>query len=458
MKLRYLKLDKVKGPLIILDGVKEAMNEEEVRIFVGENDVRRGKVVLIDGEKVIIQVFEGTGMMGVENSQVEFTGKVMDVGVDDTMFGRTFNGIGEPIDGGGYYPSHTRPISAGSINPIRRVYPRDFIQTGISAIDGLTTLIKGQKLPIFSSDGIEHNRLIAQIVRQSKISDETGAKFGIIFGAMGLKYDEANYFKRQFEASGASEKVISFINLAHEPIAQRIITPKLALAVAEYFAFEKGMDILVILSNMTSYCEALREISSQRDEVPSRKGYPGYLYSDLASIYERAGIVEGSGGSITQIPILTMPNDDITHPIPDLTGYITEGQIMLSKELSLQGIYPPISILPSLSRLMKDGIGEGYTREDHADVSSQIFAAYSKVGDIRELAGVIGSDDLSENDKKYLAFGDALEKRLLNQGDQDRSVEETLDLMWDLLRLLPSSDLDRIDPKLKEKYLGVGKR
>ena len=339
------------------------------------------------------------------------------------------------------------------LNPVKREYPRNFIQTGISAIDGLTTLIRGQKLPIFSGNGLPHDQLAAQIVKQASLGGDSDEKFAIVFAAMGVKYDVAEFFRRTFEESGVADHVVMYLNLANDPVVERLITPKVALTAAEYLAFEKGMHILVILTDITSFAEAMREVSSSKGEIPSRKGYPGYLYSELATLYERAGIVRGGTGSVTQIPILTMPNDDITHPIPDLTGYITEGQIVLERQLHGQAIYPPINVLPSLSRLMKDGIGEGYTREDHQDVANQLFSCYAKVGDARALASVIGEDELSPLDKKYLEFGNAFEQQFVGQGpDENRSIQETLDLGWKLLGMIPRDELDRIDTKILDKY------
>ena len=380
--------------------------------------------------------------------------------VSDSFFGpdilgRTFNGIGEPIDGLGEIKAECRlNVNGLPLNPVTREYPRNYIRTGISAIDGLTTLIRGQKLPIFSGNGLPHDRLAAQIVKQASLGDAASdEKFAIVFAAMGVKYDVANFFRKTFEESGVSDHVVMYLNLANDPVVERLITPKVALTAAEYLAFEKGMHILVILTDMTSFAEAMREVSSSKGEIPSRKGYPGYLYSELATLYERAGIVQGVDGSVTQIPILTMPNDDITHPIPDLTGYITEGQIVLDRQLHGQAIYPPINVLPSLSRLMKDGIGKGYTREDHQDVANQLFSCYAKVGDARALASVIGEDELSPLDKTYLKFGEAFEHEFVGQGEEEnRTIEETLDKGWELLRMLPREELDRIDTKILDKF------
>lgn len=378
----------------------------------------------------------------------------MEIALSPDMLGRTFNGIGQPIDNLGPITSTLkRDVNGLPLNPVKREYPRNYIRTGISAIDGLTTLIRGQKLPIFSGNGLPHDQLAAQIVKQASLGENSDEEFAIVFGAMGVKHDVADFFRRTFEESGVSDHVAMFLNLANDPVVERLITPKVALTVAEYLAFEKGMHILVILTDMTSFAEAMREVSSSKGEIPSRKGFPGYLYSELATIYERAGIVAGAKGSVTQLPILTMPNDDITHPIPDLTGYITEGQIVLDRNLHGQSVYPPINILPSLSRLMKDGIGEGYTRIDHQDLANQLFSAYAKVGEARNLASVIGEDELSPIDKKYLAFGKAFEERYIGQGmEENRTMEETLDLGWELLKMLPREELDRIDTKILEQF------
>ena len=394
--------------------------------------------------------------MSLKNTHTKLTGHPMEIALSPDILGRTFNGIGNPIDGLGPIASTLRrDVNGSPLNPVKREYPRNYIRTGISAIDGLTTLIRGQKLPIFSGNGLPHDELAAQIVEQASLGDgeNEDEPFAVVFAAMGVKYDVAEYFKRRFAECGVSDHVAMFLNLSNDPVAERLITPKVALTVAEYLAFEKNMHILVILTDMTSFAEAMREVSSSRGEIPSRKGYPGYLYSELATIYERAGIVDGANGSVTQLPILTMPNDDITHPIPDLTGYITEGQIVLDRNLHGQAVYPPISILPSLSRLMKDGIGKGYTREDHQDLANQLFSAYAKVGEARNLASVIGEDELSPIDKQYLKFGEEFEKRYIGQGPtENRTMMETLDLGWELLGLLPKEELDRIDTKLIEKY------
>ena len=404
----------------------------------------------------MIQVFESTAEMSLLNTRTTLTGRPMEIALSEDLLGRTFNGIGQPIDGlGPVRPEVMRDVNGQPMNPCSREYPRNYICTGISAIDGLTTLIRGQKLPIFSGNGLPHDELAAQIVEQASLGDdaEDSGQFAVVFAAMGVKYDVAEYFKRRFEECGASSHVVMFLNLSNDPVVERLITPKVALTAAEYLAFEKNMHILVILTDMTSFAEAMREVSSLKGEIPSRKGYPGYLYSEFAALYERAGIVKGASGSVTQIPILTMPNDDITHPIPDLTGYITEGQIVLERALHQKNIYPPINVLPSLSRLMKDGIGAKYTREDHQDVANQLFSSYARVGEARDLASVIGEDELSPIDKKYLQFGTAFEREFVGQGaNENRTIAETLDIGWRLLHILPREELDRIDTKILEKY------
>lgn len=454
MRKEYLTLNRVQGPLIVLSNVKDVAYDEIVDIIVDGKDKKKGKVVQIHKDKAIIQVFESTIGMSVDNTSVHFRGESLKIPLSKDILGREFNGVGECRDKGGeIYSSKKYDVNGRPMNPVARKYPRDYIQTGISSIDCLSTLIRGQKLPIFSGNGMQHNELAAQIVKQAKISEENEDNFCIVFGAMGIKYDDANFFKKNFEEAGVLEKVVMFTNLADDPIVERIVTPRCALTAAEYLAFEEGMHVLVILTDITSYCEALRELSSLREEVPSRKGYPGYLYSDLASLYERAGMMIGKQGSITQIPILTMPNDDITHPIPDLTGFITEGQIVLSRGIQQRDIYPSVNILPSLSRLMKDGIGEGFTREDHSEVSNQIFAAYSKVQDVIALAQVIGEEELSELDKNYMEFGRVFENRFLKQDyDENREMEETLDLAWQVLGILPRKELDRVSPDILNKY------
>lgn len=455
MSIEYLGLSGINGPLVVLEGLQGAMYDELVDMTVDGKDKRVGRIIQMDQDKAVVQVFEGTEGMALRNTHTRLTGRPMEIAVSEEMLGRTFDGIGRPIDGMGEIVSDEhRDINGKPLNPVSREYPRNYIRTGLSAIDGLTTLIRGQKLPIFSGNGLPHDNLAAQIVTQSSLGDEAAdEKFGIVFAAMGVKYDVSDYFRRTFEESGVSDHVAMFINHANDPVVERLITPKIALTLAEYLAFEKDMNILVILTDMTSFCEALREVSSSKGEIPSRKGYPGYLYSELATIYERAGIVKGGKGSVTQIPILTMPNDDITHPIPDLTGYITEGQIVLDRNLNGQSVYPPINVLPSLSRLMKDGIGEGFTREDHQSVANQLFSCYAHVGDVRALASVIGEDELSDIDKLYLKFGREFEGRFVNQDIHDnRTILQTLDIGWELLRILPKEELDRIDTKLLAKY------
>lgn len=457
MKKEYLKLDKVEGALIELSDVHEIKYGEVVEVENNLGEKILGKVIKVDKNKAVVQIFGTTLGISINNTKVSFKGKPFEIPLSKDILGRVFNGVGMPIDGGGdIYSDKFYNVNGRPINPVSREYPRDYIQTGISAIDALTTLIRGQKLPIFSGAGLPHNELAAQIVRQAKIKSrgEESDNFSIVFAAIGVKRDEAFYFTEEFRKAGVQDRVVMYLNYADDPIMERIIAPRCALTAAEYLAFEENHHVLVIMTDITSYCEALREISSLREEVPSRKGYPGYLYSDLASLYERAGMIKDAEGSVTLIPILTMPNDDITHPIPDLTGYITEGQIVLSRDLYQKGIYPPIDVLPSLSRLMKDGIGEGYTREDHPDVANQLFSAYSKVQDIRALAQIVGEDDLSDKDKKYLEFGNAFEERFLSQDvNESRDMLDTLNLSWELLRILPRDELDRLSPELIEKYM-----
>lgn len=470
---QYLRLDRVEGPLIVLSGIAEAAYGEILHVTDGQGRLRKAKVIKLDGDVVVAQVFEGTAGLSTVDTTVQFTGKPFEIKLSRHILGRTFNGLGEPIDGGGMvFPKALYNINGRAINPISRRYPRDFVQTGISTIDTLATLIRGQKLPIFSGNGLPHNALAAQIAAQARLastkarstsagastkapSASSGASgggaspFAIVFAAIGVKHDDAAFFRRAFEESGAQDHVVMFQNLANDPIVERISTPRCALTAAEYLAFEEGYHVLVVMTDLTSYCEALREIASAREEVPSRKGYPGYLYSDLASLYERAGMIQGKSGSITFLPILTMPNDDISHPIPDLTGYITEGQIVLSRSLANDGIYPPVDVLPSLSRLMKDGIGEGYTTVDHPDVANQLFALYSKVQSVRGLAMIIGESDLSETDQRYMAFGRAFEARFVRQDyKENRDVTESLEIAWELISMLPKSELTRLSSEL----------
>lgn len=456
MSIEYLGLSEINGPLIAIEGVQGAFYDEIVEFAVEGKKKKLGRIVEINEDKAVIQVFESTAEMSLLNTRTTLTGHPLEIALSEDLLGRTFNGIGQPIDGLGPIRAEVmRDVNGQPMNPCTREYPRNYIRTGISAIDGLTTLIRGQKLPIFSGNGLPHDALAAQIVEQASLGDDAdeSEEFAVVFAAMGVKYDVAEYFKRRFEECGASSHVVMFLNLSNDPVVERLITPKVALTAAEYLAFEKNMHILVILTDMTSFAEAMREVSSLKGEIPSRKGYPGYLYSELAALYERAGIVKGSTGSVTQIPILTMPNDDITHPIPDLTGYITEGQIVLERALHQKNIYPPINVLPSLSRLMKDGIGAKYTREDHQDVANQLFSSYARVGEARDLASVIGEDELSPVDKKYLEFGASFEREFVGQGAyENRTIEETLDIGWRLLKILPREELDRIDTKILDKY------
>lgn len=452
MIIEHIGLSQINGSLIVLDNIKDASYDEMVELRLEDGSSRTGRIVEIEGEKVVIQVFEGTKGLSLVNTKTRMTGHPIELSLSPEIVGRVFDGLGRPIDGlGEVYPVEKRDVNSSPINPVSRVYPKNYINTGISSIDALMTPIRGQKLPIFSGSGMKHNELAVQIVRQASISDSED--FAIVFAAMGVKNDVASYFRSSFEKANVMHKVVMFLNLSNDPIVERIITPRCALTAAEYLAFTLEKNVLVILTDMTSYAEAVREFSSSKGEIPARKGFPGYLYSDFASLYERAGIIEGSKGSLTQIPILTMPNDDITHPIPDLTGYITEGQIVLDRELDSKGIYPPIGILPSLSRLMKDGIGEGFTREDHSILANQLFSSYAKVQDAKSLASVIGEDELSASDKRLLQFGKDFEAKFISQSPyENRSIQKTLDLGWELLSELPREDLDRVDDKTIEKY------
>lgn len=452
MIIEHIGLSQINGSLIVLDNIKDASYDEMVELRLEDGSSRTGRIVEIEGEKVVIQVFEGTKGLSLVNTKTRMTGHPIELSLSPEIVGRVFDGLGRPIDGlGEVYPVEKRDVNSSPINPVSRVYPKNYINTGISSIDALMTLIRGQKLPIFSGSGMKHNELAVQIVRQASISDSED--FAIVFAAMGVKNDVASYFRSSFEKANVMHKVVMFLNLSNDPIVERIITPRCALTAAEYLAFTLEKNVLVILTDMTSYAEAVREFSSSKGEIPARKGFPGYLYSDFASLYERAGIIEGSKGSLTQIPILTMPNDDITHPIPDLTGYITEGQIVLDRELDSKGIYPPIGILPSLSRLMKDGIGEGFTRGDHSILANQLFSSYAKVQDAKSLASVIGEDELSASDKRLLQFGKDFEAKFISQSPyENRSIQKTLDLGWELLSELPREDLDRVDDKTIEKY------
>jgi V/A-type H+-transporting ATPase subunit B len=449
----YETIKEIRGPLILVEKASGVAFDELVEIEMPSGEKRSGRVLEVGMGYAVVQVFEGTTGISARGTKVRFLGKTMEASVSETMLGRIFDGLGRPLDGGPpVLAEERRDINGSPINPASRAYPEDFIQTGISAIDGMNTLVRGQKLPIFSGGGLPHNMLAAQIARQATVRGER-EEFAVVFAAMGIKYDEALFFKKFFEETGAIKRVAMFINLADEPAMVRLITPRMALTLAEYLAFERDMHVLVILTDMTSYCEALREISSAREEVPGRQGYPGYMYSDLASIYERAGRAIGKKGSITQMPILTMPADDITHPIPDLTGYITEGQIVLDRGLYNRGIYPPVNVLMSLSRLMKEGIGPGKTREDHGDVSNQLYASYSRGQELRSLAIIVGEESLSETDRKYLRFADAFERRFLSQGFyENRSIEETLDIGWEVLSIIPESELTNIKDVYIEKY------
>lgn len=452
--IEYRGVTSVDGPIVVVRRTENIFYNETVSVRDRNGEKRLGRVIDMNEKAAVVQIFGSTTGIDLEESSYEFLDSPLELRVGEELLGRVFNGLGEPIDG---YPeiisSEFVNVNGNPINPYSRSYPRDFIQTGISAIDGMNSLVRGQKLPIFSGNGLPHNKLAAQIIRQAKLlgADE---QFVMVFAGMGIKYDVARFFINTFEESGVLSKVVMFQSLADAPSIERIMTPRCALTAAEYLAFKKGMHVLVVLTDMTNYCEALREISTTRGEVPGRKGYPGYLYSDLAELYERAGKIKDSEGSITQIPILTMPNDDISHPIPDLTGYITEGQIVLDREMDSKGIYPPVAGLPSLSRLMKDGIGKNMTREDHANVSSQLFAAYSKVKSIRNLASIIGEEELSPLDRKYLEFGNKFESEFLTQGEyEDRSIEQTLEIGWKCLSVLPKEELFRIKPEFIEKYL-----
>jgi V/A-type H+-transporting ATPase subunit B len=460
MILDYIGVKGINGPLIVLDNVENASFEEIVDIRLDDGTMRQGRIVQMDGKRIVVQVFEGTRGISLTNTRTRLMGHPMEMPLSPEILGRVFDGSGRPIDGlGEIFPVKKANVNGTPINPVSRLYPKNYINTGISTIDTLMTLIRGQKLPIFSGSGMKHNELAVQIARQAKISDTEGGNFAIVFAAMGVKSDVADYFRRSFEESGILQRVVMFLNLANDPIIERILTPRCALTVAEYLAFELGMHILVIMTDMTSYAEALREFSSSKGEIPGRKGFPGYLYSDLASLYERAGMIRGKTGSVTQIPILTMPNDDVTHPVPDLTGYITEGQIVLDRSLDASGVYPPVAVLPSLSRLMKDGIGAGYTREDHSALSNQLFAAYAKVMDARSLASVIGEEELSPEDKKYIEFGKQFEAKFVNQSSsENRSIEQSLDLGWELLTTLPREALDRVKDTILDKYYEPAKK
>ncbi|HOX96831.1 MAG TPA: V-type ATP synthase subunit B [bacterium] len=460
MNTQYKTIREVAGPLVVVKDVKDVCYEEMVEVELGNGARRRGRVLEVSTDTAVVQMFESSSGIDVTNASVRFLGKTMQLGVSEDMLGRVFNGAALPKgDMPAIIPEKYVDINGAPINPFSRDFPDDFFQTGISAIDVLSTLVRGQKLPIFSGAGLPHSELAAQIARQAKVVKDNlkgndKEKFAIVFGAMGVTFEEAEFFINEFKNTGAIDRSVLFVNLADDPVVERITLPRIALSTAEYLAFEKGMHVLVILTDLTNYCEALREISAARKEIPGRRGYPGYLYTDLASLYERAGRIKGRTGSVTQIPILTMPEDDKTHPIPDLTGYITEGQIYVSRELHRKGIYPPIDILPSLSRLMSKGIGEGKTREDHSGVANQLFAAYANGKQAKELSVILGESALSEAERAYVKFADAFENRFVRQGKhEDRSIQESLNLAWELFALLPKDELKRLKPEMIEKYL-----
>lgn len=454
MRKEYKTIREVAGPLMLVDQVEGVKYDELVEIEQSDGRIRRGKVLEINQDKALLQLFEGSQGLRISDSSAKFLGHSIELSVAPDMLGRVFDGMGRPIDGGAeLIPEKRLDINGAPINPAARDYPNEFIQTGISAIDGLNTLVRGQKLPVFSGSGLPHANLAAQIARQAKVRG-TGEGFAVVFAAVGITFEEADFFTSDFRATGAIDRTVTFINLANDPAIERIATPRMALTAAEYLAYDLGMHVLVIITDITNYAEALREVSAARKEVPGRRGYPGYLYTDLATMYERAGRIKGNPGSITMIPILSMPEDDITHPIPDLTGYITEGQIILGRELHRKGVTPPINVLPSLSRLKDKGIGRGKTREDHADTMNQLFAAYSRGKDAKELAVILGDAALSDTDKLYAKFADAFEEEYVSQGFYtNRSIEETLDLGWKLLSILPRAELKRIRDEYLDKYL-----
>lgn len=453
----YRSIQEVAGPLMMVSGVEGVKYDELGEVELSSGEVRRCKVLEVNGDTVLVQLFESATGINLAESKVRFLGKSLDFGVSPDILGRVFSGMGKPIDGGpDIIPEKRMDINGAPINPAAREYPAEFIQTGVSAIDGLNTLVRGQKLPIFSGSGMPHANLAVQIARQAKVRG-TDSKFAVVFAAMGITFEDAEYFINDFKATGAIDRSVVFVNLANDPAVERISTPRMALTAAEYLAFEQGMHVLVIMTDITNYAEALREVSAAKKEVPGRRGYPGYLYTDLATMYERAGRMKGKEGSITMIPILTMPEDDKTHPIPDLTGYITEGQIILSRDLYKRGIQPPINVLPSLSRLKDKGIGKGKTREDHADTMNQLFAAYSRGKDAKELMAILGESALSEIDLIYAKFADEFEKEYISQGFRtDRTIEQTLKTGWKLLRMLPKSELKRIRDEYLDKYLADG--
>lgn len=455
MLKEYKTVREVVGPLMLVDGVSGVTFDELVEIELQTGEIRNGRVLEINGDKALLQLFEGSTGINLNGTKARFLGRPLEVGLSEDMLGRVFDGLGRPKDGGPkIIPEEKRDINGEPLNPFSRDYPSEFIQTGVSAIDGLNTLVRGQKLPVFSGSGLPHAELAAQIARQAKVLSSDGSKFVVVFAAMGITFEEAEFFIQDFTKTGAIDRTVLFMNLANDPAVERIATPRIALTTAEYLAYEKGMHVLVILTDLTNYCEALREVSAARKEVPGRRGYPGYLYTDLSTLYERAGRVKGKPGSITQIPILTMPEDDKTHPIPDLTGYITEGQIILSRELYKKGVMPPIDVLPSLSRLKDKGIGKGKTREDHADTMNQLFAGYAQGKQAKELAVILGESALSETDRAFAKFAEEFEREYVSQGfNTNRSIDETLALGWKLLRILPRTELKRIRDEYLEKYL-----
>ncbi len=453
MMKEYRTVTSVEGPLVFVDRVENVGYNEIVEVTLPNGEKRKGQVLETSKGLAVVQIFGATTGIDIEKTKVKFLGETMKLGVSEDMLGRAFSGLGEPIDKGSPIIAEKKiDIIGAAINPVARDAPKDFIQTGISTIDGLNTLVRGQKLPIFSASGLPHNEIAVQIARQAKVMAK-GESFAVVFAAVGITHEEANFFMKDFEKTGALERSVLFLNLADDPSVERIITPRMALTTAEYLAFEKGMHVLVIITDMTNYCEALREIAGARKEVPGRRGYPGYMYTDLSTIYERAGVIKGKKGSVTQFPILSMPSDDITHPIPDLTGYITEGQIVVSRELHRKGIYPPIDVLPCLSRLMNLGIGKEKTREDHRGVADQLYAAYAQGRDLRSLSAIVGEEALGETDRKYLKFADEFEKKFIRQArDEDRTIAQTLDLGWELFAMLPEKELKRVKLEHIEKY------
>ncbi len=450
----YNTVSEVAGPLMVVEEVEGVGYDEIVEIETPEGEKRNGQVLEVSEGAAVVMVFEGTSGLDTSRTNVRFGGEGLKLPVSMELVGRIFDGLGRPLDGGPEVVAEDRrDINGAPMNPVSREYPEEFIQTGISSIDGMNTLVRGQKLPMFSGSGLPHNEIAAQIARQATVLGEE-EEFAVVFAAMGITYEEASFFRQDFERTGAMERIVMFLNLADDPAVERMITPRMALTAAEYLAFDQGMHVLVIRTDMTNYCEAIREISAAREEVPGRRGYPGYMYTDLAMTYERAGRIKNRKGSVTQIPILTMPDDDITHPIPDLTGYITEGQIVLSRALHRRGIFPPIDVLPSLSRLMKRGIGEGHTREDHSDVSNQLYAAYGEGRDLRDLVAVVGEEALTPRDQRYLEFADRFENEFVKQGpDENRTIEDTLSISWDILSALPETELKRIDQEFIDRYM-----